>query len=745
MPTVKLTDSAGFSLDVTPDNKSGIAKYFKTPVALQFVDAAVRIQDAELASYPVDSIRTGLQLANDVEIGPPGRTEMTLSGRIGLSAGVTVYRTEGEGLLGRGLMESPKVGTGQAYLRFDIRPTIGAGLASGRGDLTFGFQASSEAAFSYYRPFDISAGTVRFFSALERTVAEFTIPADLEDLQQMPEGAMATAEGDSDLQFSGGFAMGTSLNPLVNFNLPVVRQAVKVGPSASIALNAQLTLTSGSQLRIEKLGANRIRMGLYKIDSRNAEIGVKASAGLTTTVGNTDFAAALAKAITGGAATDDLFTEAGLTEGERAMISNVVQSSVARSLSLSLEARFGALRRGEAAFLLEADLEKIQQPENLAARQALQHALDGDFRLVTAQGAEDTLALGGLRLLRSIFKDTEENRSSLKINLVGIYNYFSIAKLVAEREVLTDEVTGEVVITDKATAERIRGALKPLAAETEKLRQLYFESFLMTAVYRGSERTGLLASPELRSQQRYFEFQRRTKRQPMKDNLDVPLALGFLSRSDQQELLGEQPEFGKSALLAEVGYDGKILRSLFLGGDGQPRSRDDFEQAGRQALKLLVEGDSDQAYRLTLLTHWDDLERAGSAQAAAALTPHLTPIQREVVHSDYLTVVFWAKSMEKLAQRLHDVDEFFESGHAPIGDRFEKLSGDLQDSIAQVAKKTREKFGDPWGLVAMDLLAGRSGDAKVRVMCAEFTRDYSGTREPAPEPAPAEARAAVSG
>jgi hypothetical protein len=51
----------------------------------------------------------------------------------------------------------------------------------------------------------------------------------------------------------------------------------------------------------------------------------------------------------------------------------------------------------------------------------------------------------------------------------------------------------------------------------------------------------------------------------------------------------------------------------------------------------------------------------------------------------------------------------------PSDPRFQKLRAGLAKHLKEVAANTREEFGQPWGMVAMDLVSGRRADARIRI------------------------------
>jgi hypothetical protein len=71
--------------------------------------------------------------------------------------------------------------------------------------------------------------------------------------------------------------------------------------------------------------------------------------------------------------------------------------------------------------------------------------------------------------------------------------------------------------------------------------------------------------------------------------------------------------------------------------------------------------------------------------------------------------------MSDTAQALVKVRNFLVTnpGVDPKNSDFERLRSDLAKQLKAVAVETKEEFGRPWGLIAMDLLTGNRSEAHV--------------------------------
>ena len=132
--------------------------------------------------------------------------------------------------------------------------------------------------------------------------------------------------------------------------------------------------------------------------------------------------------------------------------------------------------------------------------------------------------------------------------MLGIFNFVSISELILKGRVLYEPLTGEIVVTDSATANTITAATMPFAADGRKLRHVLSQSILVTATCRAS---GIVPALALSSRQAYSEFSLNTRRDQMKDRLDVVEACGLLTRERKKDHLAKQ-DFGETMFHIEA-------------------------------------------------------------------------------------------------------------------------------------------------------------------------------------------------
>jgi hypothetical protein len=321
--------------------------------------------------------------------------------------------------------------------------------------------------------------------------------------------------------------------------------------------------------------------------------------------------------------------------------------------------------------------------------------------------------------VRSIFTDVQTKRHAVKFNLLGIYNFISVSTLVLKGKVLFEPATGEMVITDTATASRIAASTFNFAADSEKLRKVMAESVLITVAYKFSK---LVTHPkaELAISHSYFELHSKTDAATLRNNLDVFEALGLIKASERGDLGGGGTKFGRTTLYAETSYDGALVDSLFL-NNGSSRTQEEYETAGRKAIALLVKsGEEDDFRRIPAIddTLWKEMSKAGQANLKFidSLNP-LGVVALGAISSDYTVIKWWSESMEKMGKSLLEMRTFLAKnpGIDPENKLFKSLRKKLGSKLKSVASHTEAEFGDPWGLVAMDQASGGRAAAKALI------------------------------
>ena len=710
MPNIKLTDQLGFEVAVQLNDDSALAKYVKDLKKLKLSELKFApLENVPLDQAPLKSLTTGIAIEQPVGVGIDG-TEMKIG--VGVSGSITLLSSKDKQLFDADVFADPiAIGANQLYLAMGTSAKLSTELTSKTGDLGFGFGAGTQIVLSTYRLFEKSAAGVypNCVEALKQTVAGFAIPGDLADLAKMANGTVAAVEGNGSLKFSGSVNVLSVVNPLAVVNLPAPIGSLTVNSGSAIKLGASFEISGAYQVRVQKIGSDKIRLGYYKKRGTAFSLQVSASSGLSVGAGKFDLIEVLLKAISSNPAVDlEELKKGGLNDAQIEGIKKVIEAGVSRKLEIALGFELNSEETSEAAFLFELELGKLDQ----AARQAVHNALDGDLSGF-GSGAE-TLP-PGVTLVRSIFTEIQKEKHALKLNLLGIYNFISVSTLILKGKVMFEPASGELIITDTATASRIAASTLNFAADGEKLRKVLAESVLLTVAYQCSKL--VTHQPKLKVAHSYFELHSKTDQTTLKNNLDVFEALGLMNKAEKSEILATATQFGRTTFYVETAYDDEVANDLFL-ENGAPRSQKEYELAGRDALALLVQpGENDEFRRLPAKDNnlWKEMSNQGQPNFRfIAQLRNLNPAALGAVTTDYTVIKWWAESMAKMSEKLAEVRQFLKDNPQidPGNKTFMALRNKLAARLKAVAGNAMSEFGDPWGLVAMDQVSGAKAKAK---------------------------------
>lgn len=724
MPKVKLTDNFGFDGDVELPEDAGVVKYIRSLKQIKVTELNLNaLAQIPLDKVPLKSASAGLSFEQPVPIGI-NQVEMTVKAEGG--GRLRLVGPKDKQLFDPDVFGEPiKVEEGQFYVSVGVTAVLAANLSAEARDLSFGFDAGREISFAVYKPFAKfgTPGAFKpFVQAVQETARDFVLLGDVDDLAKMGEGLVATAEGVGKMKFSAEAELLSLVNPLAKIDLPEPGGEIKVTAGGSVKVGATYQLTGEYQVRAQKLDKRRVRLGFYKKRGREFTLSVSAKGGAAASVGDFDLFERVLKAVSRDPELDKKqLAEGGLDAGRIKEIEDAVKAAVSRKLELAASLELSASNSDAAAFDYDIDLAKL----GADGRQALHKALDGDL---TALAGGAAAMPAGITLRRSIFTEIHKKKHTLKLNLLGIYNFISMGSLTVNGRVMFVPETGELLITDKATASHIQAATSNFAADQNKLHKVLAESFLITAAYRGSQT--VVQNPALSITHSYFELHSpKTSRQTLKDNLDVVEVLGLLTKQEKEKLLGSFDDFGSTTFYAETTYDDALAASLFLRADGTPRDEAEFERAGRDALKLLIQQGDEHDYRRFLGSDdalWNEIKRVGNPAAFKTIEKvkairNAAKLTMEnvvgVLGADKSLIVWWTQEMRGLALKLAEIRNAIKANPtlSPDSNTFKGLRRDLTKHLKGVAERTKDEFGDPWGLVATDLATGRNAKVKVRV------------------------------
>lgn len=711
MPDIALTDALGLTLDGT------LLRDAKLPALLP---RFLAFKDLPLDQVPLEGGKADLNFTQPLDVAAGG-----LKLRAGVSGGgrLRLIRPQNRALDEDDPFSAIPVAPGEIYLALtlDFSASAGASLAIAPG--TFGLSLERDIEITCYRRFEAGAsGFPTFARALAAAASSFRIPRSIADLNDLAPDTVLVIAGTGVLSASGGFTIETPVRSLASVSLPVSGQ-LSVNASGSFETTATVTLTGGYQVRLRRIAAPKVEIGVYRLRSRELAVSVSAEAGVSATAGKFDLASKVVAALSRQPAVDvNEFKQALPGEDPAARDRRIesfqasLKAAISRKLQVSVSAAFSALHSDESAWLFEIDLNAATSP---AATAALASALAGDFTAFT----DNPKALpAGIAQTSNVLTRTDLEKQTLQINLLGILNILSAAKIASISTVernANDEIT---LITDTSSASRLEALLLNASLDAKRLRKLLSESFLIEAAYHASK-IGVLP-PDFKSSHTYFEIDDHTSREDMKNNLDVIRVLGLITSAEEDRRLAAK-DFGRTTFYIETRYDDRNVRRIFLDASGMPRPVIEYENAGRSALSALLEGDQGQEFRQRFAklgagdSLWNQMKQIGNVALFGplfGLPANSTDPRVAAAGADFLTITTWAAAMNKAATAIREVQELLRAGDVTSTDsRLGQAREHLKSRMESVVRDTHEHFGDPLGLIMVYVASGGSAETRAIV------------------------------
>jgi hypothetical protein len=697
MPTIKLTDQLGLDTAVQPTPGFAFSKYFKELPSLRLGSLDLKkLGGLTLDDPAIQSFQTGVSFSDPVSLGE-GAPSMSVAAGV---HGSIEFITDLDSLPGRD--ETLEKDENTAYTVFEIDATAGVGLSVPAGQLSFGASTSTTLELASYSRFRPKAG-VLLTDAIAQTVAGFAIPLASADLAALPAGHISRAAVKGKLKLSGSANLLAFSNPLASASLPGPLPSVSVSAGGSATVGVSCTVQTEYEVTARKLDNGAVRLAWRHKDGSQVVVSAEVSAGISAGAGTTDLFSQVVTAISANAQADLQELQSAGLSGERAEeIQSAVKSATSRKLEIAVAAAFTASDTETTSFLYEINPGALDD----TSRQAVDEALHGDLSGLHAD------ALAGVRCVHSIWDHVRRHSLELDVHLLGILSFRSVASLSLEGKVMFEPATGALVITDRATAERIQTTQVNFGADTQKLRHVLAESFLITAAYRGAKQ--VVGAPSLRCSHNFFDLRNSTSPADVAAMLQTGVALGLFSTDDAQLPAGIA-DFGRTLFNASTDYDEALVSRMFLDANGVPLPRDLYESTGRAALQFLVQPTGDDAVRRRPAIEddlWSRMKAVGQPGFSALFPGIPAPLVAAIV-ADYSTIVWWAGAMALTAQKLAAV---IPNPNDP------NLRLQLSIHLRQVAENTRNEFGQPWGLIAMSLLVNRTAGARILISGPKFVR-----------------------
>src|SRR5262249_25161058 len=134
--------------------------------------------------------------------------------------------------------------------------------------------------------------------------------------------------------------------------------------------------------------------------------------------------------------------------------------------------------------------------------------------------------------LKNVAGTNRETKFTFSINLLGIFDYESVADFVKTSTVQRSS-DGSITITDQITAKRIAVASMPFLADSKKLRKILYESLTPTLVYTAA---GGAKSANIDVAQSLLIYHASSRPAQIRKDLRLAVAIGELTESQLKSL-----------------------------------------------------------------------------------------------------------------------------------------------------------------------------------------------------------------
>lgn len=713
MADVSIVDGVGLSADLkirddSPLAKAGLRQLLTTTKDL-YDDLDKPLDQVAVQSVALGgSFQSPQLLCQDLQ---------NLSACAGVNCELNIVRSADQLLFpDDGFSPVVAIAPDQAWLgvEFDlIGSAKGGAAADGVG---IAFAGSAKFTCTTYTLFAAAASPLpRLRDACVTAFENFSLTSNAAAVRSQPAQSIHVHELCGSVTVAVTLEQPFTLNPLAAANLPF-NESASLQPDVTVQLCSSLGLAGDFLVRSWKVSDAVVRLGVYKKHGSTLSATLTAGAGVGGDIGSDDILGAVLNAALPGVNV----AAAGITGDHAKALNGVIRDALCRSLSAQMNITCSAAQTDEAAVLYEIQL---SGGDGAATDRAIGLALHGDWTALES--------LPNAHRMRNIAVATAEKKRALSVNLFGFYNATSIGDYLKSCTVLADE-SGQVAMIDKVDASRISASVAPYAADTNKLRQALMEDFLCTATY------AVVAGKmhlNLRVLQSYFDYKRAMSQEEMQENVLLGYALGVIPQGALDGVLQGHASFQHACVSAVVHYDMAALLDVFYKDPATrtQRSSQEIEQAGRQAMCLLLDAsDATDAVRLSVLRNeaaWQQMDETGNTAAFGTLPTlsHLGATQLATVCADWVSIVWWAEALAKIAPALSRATTALEAAPAsdPTHDPdFMKARQNLSNVLGAVTRNTDAAFVHGWGEAVMFALSGRQGAAQMDLAWNSMNRHF---------------------
>ena len=621
--------------------------------------------------------------------------------KAGVSSTITRYTAKDKALLGTDpTVPKIDIGSNDYWLSFGLQSTVEVGgtatVGSGFGvSLKFG----SAVKLTGYTLFSESAVPLPTLGeAIGATLTNFGLLASSAEVRKQKPGTVRSADVAGRVTVSGSYSLPISVNQLALAE-SIVPFKFTVNPNLAVKVTGSVALTGEYACTCWRSSDTKIVLALLKKKGTTLTAGFTAGAGITAPAGTGDLIEAFFNAVAPGI---DL-AKSGLTKDDPRYkaINDVLQDSISRTFSASVNASCAASFSDQAALVYAIDLGEATDAAATATDKALDAALGGDWSLLPK--------LPNARELRNVTGTAEEIKFTFSVNLLGLFNYETVADFVKDCTIVHNDEDGSVTITDTATAKRITVASPPYLADADRLRNVLYEAEVITAAYKLA---GGKYTPDFKMSQSLLMYKAKMSTADLHKNLRLAVLIGELTGAQLDAIPLVNPRH--VVIDAKQDLDNDHLMQVFFADPGARKGHglQELKLLGRRTLAALLDpADVVDKRRIAVLNDdaaWQRMDANGGKP----------PSDSPASYSDWYDVTFWANAIYHASTPLQETLDALQkvpAGADPSKNaNFMKKRKKLQNAIGEVTHDTHAASEHGWPIAVMYTLSGGRTGAMLR-------------------------------
>ena len=585
------------------------------------------------------------------------------------------------------------------YAALSLQLSVNASAGGAPGAFTLALASSASATAKVYLPFgpDATGTYPTLKSCLETVLSSYKLPSNVSDFDSWPVGTVFTFDCHGSVAFTGSFDVLAAINPTATPGVSSTAGPITISAGPSITIGGGFKLTGAFLVRIWKQDGGVLQLGYYKKRGTSFSVTFDASAGVDVAVGGFDAIAQIYALLGDKGKLDADWLKANVPAAVAAEVSAAYKNAVQTKLSIAIDAECDSSTTDEVAFSWNFDMNVAGGP----AQAAFLSALAGNLTPLLNGSALPA----GVTKMGSVFDHTTDVTHTFTFNFLGLFDHASVKEAVLE---LNTKVSpdGQLIMTDQAHLTRLSADATPFI-KTAPLQKVFAEDCTATVGYAAS--VGDFA-PDLQVQYSYYNFLNNARVSDLSVFIDTATqVLNVNHRGDWADALQSGAQSTSASFLATLNYDSPSAKALFLDASGKPRSKDDYEFVGRQALLLTPGLGLNPIFRLALEDpdQWATLSDAGTPNNVyhqLGVNIASPPPWAQVAFGWVFHVTQWAPAMHSAGQALQAVTQYVKDHPGADlldDDEFQNRRQTFASQLKSAIRKADSLFNDALGPISM--------------------------------------------